>query len=175
MGRKTFEKAGGLNEEILYIYLNCHFFSNFDYEMKKFNKKIVNCFMLDEATILCLAGAICGLIFYKYSTFVVAFLYRRIIFYNEKNSNIGKPLTGGNVMTYFFTFMAIMSNGLIDPNLKIIQETCIASSEHFPLFERKPEIDLIYSCNKPFRESIRGKIEFKNVFFHIMILIIDKF
>ena len=167
MGRKTFEKAGGIAEEMLYNIKTVTSFANFDYEMKRFNKKIETCFMLDKGTVLRMAGAICGLIFFMNSTFVVAFLYgRRLILHNEKNSNTGKPFTGGNVMTVIFsTVMAIMSIGLIAPNLKIIQEACIASSDYFTLYERKPEIDLSRSIDKPSRESIRGKIEFKNVVF----------
>ena len=167
MGRKTFEKAGGIAEEMLYNIKTVTSFANFDYEMKRFNKKIETCFMLDKGTVLRMAGAICGLIFFMNSTFVVAFLYgRRLILHNEKNSNTGKPFTGGNVMTVIFsTVMAIMSIGLIAPNLKIIQEACIASSDYFTLYERKPEIDLSRSFDKPPRDSIRGKIEFKNVVF----------
>ena len=167
MGRKTFEKAGGIAEEMLYNVKTVTSFANFDFEMKRFNKKIETCFILDKGTVLRMAGAIAGLIFFMNSSFCVAFLYgRRLIMHHEKNSNTGKPFTGGNVMTVIFsTVMAIMSIGLIAPNLKIIQEACVASSDYFTLYEREPQIDLSQSFDKPPRDQIQGKIEFQNVTF----------
>ncbi len=167
MGRKTFEKAGGIAEEMLYNIKTVTSFANFDYEMKRFNKKIETCFILDKGTVLRMAGSICCLIFLMNSTFVVAFLYgRHLVLHHEKNPNTGKPFTGGNVMTVIFsTVMAIMSIGLIAPNLKILQEACIASSDYFTLYERKPELDLSTSFEKPPKEEIKGKIEFKDVVF----------
>ena len=56
--------------------------------------------------------------------------------------------------------MAIMSIGSIAPNIKIIQEATIASSDYFTLYEREPQIDLSNSTRKPDREQVKEKIEF---------------
>ena len=61
--------------------------------------------------------------------------------------------------------MAIMSIGSIAPNIKIIQEATIASSDYFTLYEREPQIDLSNSTRKPDREQVKEKIEFKDVTF----------
>ena len=61
--------------------------------------------------------------------------------------------------------MAIMGFGLIAPNIKIIQESCTASSDYFTLVEREPAMDFSQSVEKPDRDSIQGRIEFRNVVF----------
>ena len=58
-----------------------------------------------------------------------------------------------------------MGFGLIAPNIKIIQESCTASSDYFTLVEREPAMDLSQSVEKPPRDTIKGRIEFKNVVF----------
>ena len=52
------------------------------------------------------------------------------------------------------------------PNLKIIQESSIASSDYFTLYERKPQMDFSQSIEMPSRNQVKGKIEFKNVCFY---------
>ena len=59
--------------------------------------------------------------------------------------------------------MAIIGFGLIAPNFKIIQESCAASSDYFILYEREPAMDFSQSLEKPPRDSLQGRIEFKNV------------
>ena len=61
--------------------------------------------------------------------------------------------------------MAIMGFGLIAPNIKIIQESCTAASDYFTLVEREPAMDFSQSVEKPDRDSIQGRIEFRNVVF----------
>ena len=51
--------------------------------------------------------------------------------------------------------MAMMSIGSIAPNLKIIQEAAVASSDYFTLVERKPQIDESNSHYKPPREQVK--------------------
>ena len=65
----------------------------------------------------------------------------------------------------FATLMAIMSVGSIGPNIKTIQEDCIASSDYFTLYERKALIDTTDSVLQPPRDDIKGKIEFRNIQF----------
>ena len=166
MGRKTYEKAGGIAEEMLYNIKTVASFSNFEFEQKRFNEKIEICYQLDLATVFKLGISIGLLTFFLNSSMTIAMLYGRTLVKNDFNSNKGRDFTGSDVMTVAFsTLMAIMGFGFIAPNVKIIQESCTASSDYFTLVERKPAMDFKQSVEKPPRESIKGKIEFKNVVF----------
>ena len=166
MGRKTYEKAGGIAEEMLYNIKTVASFSNFEFEQKRFNEKIEICYQLDLATVFKLGISIGLLIFFLNSSMTIAMAYGRTLVKNDFNNNKGRDFTGSDVMTVTFsTLMAIMGFGLIAPNVKIIQESCTASSDYFTLVEREPAMDFKQSVEKPPRESIKGKIEFKNVVF----------
>ena len=62
--------------------------------------------------------------------------------------------------------MGIAGVGMIAPNIKTIQESCSAASDYFNLYERKPEMDLSQSSERPPLENIQGLIEFKGVDFY---------
>ena len=55
---------------------------------------------------------------------------------------------------------------MIAPNIKTIQESCSAASDYFNLYERRPEMDLSQSTEKPPLDNIHGLIEFKGVDFY---------
>ena len=166
MGRKTWEKAGGLAEEMLYNIKTVASFANFEYEMRRYSEKVELCYQLDLGTVFRLALCIGFLIFFLNASFVIAVLYGRTMIGKDYNSNKGRDFTGGDVMTASFcTLMAIMGIGLTAPNLKIIQEACTATSDYFTLYERVPEMDYSQSTEKPPREGFVGRIEFKNVMF----------
>ena len=166
MGRKTYEKGGGIAEEMLYNIKTVASFSNFEFEQKRFNEKIEICYQLDLATVFKLGLAIGLLIFFLNSTQTIALSYGRTLIRKDLNSNTGKDFTGADVIgVTFCTLMAIMGFGLIAPNIKIIQESCTASSDYFTLVEREPAMDLSQSVEKPPRDEIQGRIEFRNVVF----------
>ena len=166
MGRKTYEKAGGIAEEMLYNIKTVASFSNFEFEQKRFNEKIEICYQLDLATVFKLGISIGLLIFFLNSSMTIAMAYGRTLIKKDFNNNKGRDFTGGDVITVTFcTLMAIMGFGLIAPNVKIIQESCTASSDYFTLYEREPAMDLSQSVERPPRDIIQGRIEFKNVIF----------
>ena len=166
MGRKTYEKGGGIAEEMLYNIKTVASFSNFEFEQKRFNEKIEICFQLDLATVFKLGIAIGSLVFFLNSTQTLSLAYGRTLIGKDFNNNKGKDFTGADVIgVTFSTLMAIMGFGLIAPNIKIIQESCTVSSDYFTLVEREPMIDFSQSVEKPPRDSIKGKIEFRNVVF----------
>ena len=166
MGRKTYEKAGGIAEEMLYNIKTVASFSNFEFEQKRFNEKIEICYQLDLATVFKLGISIGLLIFFLNSSMTIAMAYGRTLIKKDFNNNKGRDFTGGDVITVTFcTLMAIMGFGLIAPNVKIIQESCTASSDYFTLYEREPAMDLSQSAERPPRDIIQGRIEFKNVIF----------
>ena len=51
LSRKTYEKAGGIAEELLYNIKTVASFANFEFEMKRFNEKIEVCYQIDLQTI----------------------------------------------------------------------------------------------------------------------------
>ena len=88
-------------------------------------------------------------------------MYARSLLTKENNS-----IKSGDVMTVCFaTTMAVSSFGMMAPNISIIQEACIAASDYFTLVDRKPIIDESESNYRPDRNSVRGRIEFKNINF----------
>ena len=64
MGRKTWEKAGGLAEEMLYNIKTVASFANFEYETRRFNEKVELCYQLDLGTVFRLGISIGFLICY---------------------------------------------------------------------------------------------------------------
>ena len=165
--RKTFEKAGGVAEEMLYNIKTVASFSNFEFEMERYNDLIDRShnFGLEKAFKL---GISLGcIIFIIFLTFFVAVIYGRKLIADKKyNDNKSKAFTPGDVLSVIFaTLNAILSIGLVAPNIKIIQESALASSDYFTLYERKPQIDLTQSTFKPNRKDVKGKIEFKNISF----------
>ena len=166
MGRKTWEKAGGLAEEVLYNIKTVASFANFEFEIGRFNEKVELCYQLELGTILRQAICIGILITLLNSSFVIAILYGRTIVGKRINLNKGRDFTGQDIMSCAFcTLMGIMGIGLTAPNIKVIQESCSATSDYFTLYEREPKMDYLQSQEKPKRENIKGKIEFKDVKF----------
>ena len=65
---------------------------------------------------------------------------------NDYNSNKGRDFTSGNVIKAAFCgYMGVSSVGIISPNIKVIQESCLAASDYFNLYEIKPIMDLSQS------------------------------
>ena len=166
MGRKTWEKAGGLAEEMLYNIKTVASFANFEFESRRFNEKVELVYQLDLGTVYRLALCIGFLIFFLNCSFVIAICYGRTLVGKDINTNKGRDFTGADVMTAAFcTLMGIMGIGLTAPNLKIVQESCTATSDYFTLYEREPQMDFSQSIEKPPRDSIVGRIEFRDVKF----------
>ena len=72
MGRKTWEKAGGLAEEMLYNIKTVASFANFEFETRRFNEKVELCYQLDLGTVYRLAICIGILIGLLNCCFVIA-------------------------------------------------------------------------------------------------------
>ena len=167
LARKTYEKAGGVAEEMLYNIKTVASFTNFEFETERFGKFIDKVHEYDKEKAYKLGISIGGIIFFIVVTFVIALIYgRELIYKYETNSNTGEPFSSGDVLKVIFsTLMAMMSIGSIAPNLKIIQEAAVASSDYFTLVERKPQIDESNSNYKPPRDQVKGRIEFKDITF----------
>ena len=168
LGRKNYEKAGGIAEELIYNIKTVASFANFDYEKERFNEKIALVYKFDLSTAIKMGASVAFMVFFMYCSFGVAFIYARTLILNhEINSNTGKAFKGGDAFTVILsTNLAVMSIGVIAPDIKTIQESCVAASDYFTLSERVPEIDLSKSIYKPAsRDEVKGMIEFRNVTF----------
>ena len=166
--RKTYEKAGGMAEEMLYNIKTIVSFSNFEFEIKRFNKMIDLVHKFGEQKAFRLGLSIGGILLFIYLTFFVAAMYGRKLVGDEVwNDNSNSPFSLGDIVTVVFsTLVAILSIGVTAPNVKIIQESAIASSDYFTLYEREPQFDFSQSIEKPPRSQVKGKIEFKDVCFY---------
>ena len=166
MGRKTWEKAGGIAEEMLYNIKTVASFANFEFETRRFNQKVELCYQLDLGTVFRLGACIGCLIFFLNLSFVIALGYGRTLIGKSYNQNKGKDYTAGDVMSSALCMlMGIMGIGLSAPNIKIIQESLTASSDYFTLYEREPQMDYSQSVEKPPRDQIQGRIEMRNIKF----------
>jgi ABC-type multidrug transport system fused ATPase/permease subunit len=142
-------------------------FANFEYELKRFNEKVDLVYNLDLINSCRLAFVVGFLIFFLNLCIFIAFMYGRTLIGKDYNTNKGRDFTGGDVISAAFcTLMGIAGIGMIAPTLKMIQEACSAASDYFNLYERKPEMDLSQSIEKPPLENIQGLIEFKGVDFY---------
>ena len=166
MSRKTYEKAGGIAEEMLYNIKTVASFANFEFEMNRFNEKIEVCYQIELQTICKLAFCIGFMIFFLNCTMFVSLLYGRTLIQKEYNANKGRDFTGGDVITVTFcTLMGVMGIGMVAPNIKIVQESCTATSDYFTLYEREIPMDFSQSTEKPDISEIKGEIVFNNIEF----------
>ena len=165
--RKSYEKAGGMAEEMLYNIKTVASFSNFEFEIERFNKMIDIVHKFNDQKAFRLGLSIGGTLFFVFLAFFIAALYsRKLLGHEVWNDNSGEIFTLGDIVTVVFsTLIAILSIGVTAPNLKIIQESSIASSDYFTLYERDPQMDFSESIEKPPREQVKGKIEFKDICF----------
>ena len=161
LSRKAYETAGGVAEEVLYNIKTVVSFGHFDFEKQRFGHYTDLVRRFDAKSGFRLAIATASANFFFFLSFFACIIYARSLL-SKKNNNM-KP---GDVMTVCFaTTMAVNSFGMMAPNISIIQEACIAASDYFTLLDRKPQIDESESDYMPPRDTIKGKIEFKNINF----------
>ena len=75
--RKTYEKAGGMAEEMLYNIKTVASFSNFEFEIERFDKMIDLVHQFNEQKACRLVLSIGGTLFFIYLTIFVADVYGR--------------------------------------------------------------------------------------------------
>jgi len=165
--RQTWELAGGIGEEIFYNIKTVASFANFDYELKRFYEKVeisnkielsVNCKIRLLSAIYVF---IIGLIVF------VGLMYGRTLIGKDFNSFRGRDLTGGDITLTFFNMSSfIVSVAEVAVNLQYVQLSLAATSDYFNLYERKPQMDLANSIEKPDLSDIKGHIVFNDVNFY---------
>lgn len=165
--RKSYEKAGGIAEEILYSIKTVASFANFSFEIERYNSFVMNARKIGTANGLKSGFGLGFLFFVIYCTYALAIGYgSQLIANKEINSNSNMPFQAGDIVTVLIAIiMASVSLGGCAPALKAINESCVAASDFFELSIRVPKIDLTQSVQKPEKEHIKGRIFFNNVEF----------
>lgn len=165
--RQAFEKAGGIAQEILEKIKTVTSFSNYKYEMNRFDKNLEESLKAGIANGF-KSGIGLGVIFWAiFAAYALAIWFGSVLIYNkEENKNSGQPFQAGDVLTVLFTIIfGSFSLGQASPNMKAISEACNAAYDFFKLKEREPRIDLSRSEEKPDKDSFTGNIIFKSVTF----------
>jgi len=164
---QTWESAGGIAEEILYNIRTVASFANFEFELERFYKDskltndielMANCKTKFLSAVFVLIN---GLIIF------IGIIYGRTLIKKDYNSFKGRDLTGGDVSLTFNNISTFVGSiGKFTNSLQYIQLALAATSDYFNLYERKPEMDLTNSKEKPPLSEIKGKIEYNNVEFY---------
>ena len=167
LARKTWELAGGIGEEILYNIRTVASFTNFEYELQRFNEKVELSNRIELKTNLQLTLISASFIFLQGISIFITIFYGRTLVKKDFNAFRGRDLTGGDVTLTFSNMVKFLST-LMDFSLHVryIKLGLEASSDYFSLYERRPQMDLTNSKEKPPLSDIKGKIEFKNVNFY---------
>ena len=165
--RKSYEIAGGIAEEVLYNIKTVASFANFDFEINRFNDFIEKCKTVGIKNGFGLGLGMGCVWLFMFSTYCIAIIYGSILIINQDwNTNANRIFEAGDVMTCIFsTVMAVSSLGAMAPIGKAIGEACVAASDYFYLEKRQPQSDTSKSNKKHEKDTIKGKIEFKNVSF----------
>jgi ATP-binding cassette subfamily B (MDR/TAP) protein 1 len=159
LSRKTYEKAGGVMEELLYNIKTVASFANFDFELERFGKLVDEVDGYNKEKAYKMGLCIGTSVFLQNIIYVAVILYgKKLIIDKEINSNTGEVFNGGDILTVVTSsLMAIHSIGSVSSNLRNIQEYAIASSAYFFLIERRLKIAYSKYVQKP--NNIKGKIE----------------
>ena len=163
----TYEKAGGVAEEILYKIKTIASFANFSFETERFEKHIAEVKKIDSKKGIKAAALMALSNLFIYGTLCICIGYSQVVIRNKEwNHATNAPYKGGDILTMFFcTIQGIAALTVIIPNIKAINDSRQALSDYFTLKERKPQIKFIDASYKPSRDDLKGKIEFKNISF----------
>ena len=175
--RKTYEIAGGVAEELLYNIKTVTSFVNFDYEIKRFGNLIDKVEDLDKTRALISGISVGIIIFGIFFGYTVTLLYARKLIRDNLSDihlltdtnfeDIVTPDIGiGDIQKVLFGVIgSIIAIGQMAPNLQVIRAAASSSSDYFTLYERKPKIYVSEKNLMPDKDSISGKIEFKDIKF----------
>ena len=162
---RTYEKAGGMAEEILYQIKTVSSFANFDFERERYNN------FLKASTKAGIKqgyktgfgiGFIIAVIYIAYS---VAILYGSVLIYkngekifNDETKESEIDFGAGDVITVIFAIIfGCFSLGQAAPNIKCIYEALNASTDYFELKERKVKGN--YGKEKPDKNTLEGHLK----------------
>jgi ABC-type multidrug transport system fused ATPase/permease subunit len=164
---RTYEKAGGMAEEVLYQIKTVAAFANFEYEKEKYQSYLSSSLKAGIRAGFKTGFGIGFIVFVIYCSYALAVGYgTQLISTQEFNSNSGLVFGAGDVITVLFSIIfGCFSLGQCAPNVKAIYEATYAATEYFELSERKIEHNSGETKLTPQKDSIKGLISFKNVTF----------
>ena len=165
--REAYEKAGGIAEEVLYSIKTVASFSNFKYEVDRYDH------WLEKSMIAGIKGGfktgfgICFIFLSVYSSYALAVWYGSVLILNKDwNENYKRAFSAGDVITVLFSIIfGCFALGQAAPNVHSIYTACEAASDLFDLIVREPKLDLTKSNLKISKETLKGEIKFENVGF----------
>lgn len=164
-GAKAFEKAGGIAEETIYSIKTVASFSNYPYEINRFNELLKESMRIGISNGFKTGLGFAFIFFIMYNTYSLAIWYGSLLISDSIQSGKNDFLSG-DVMVVMLTFIfGAFSLGQATPNLKAISTACVASSQFFELLERKSSKNIISKKLMPDKDNVKGKITFKNVTF----------
>ena len=170
--RKSYEKAGGIAEETIYNIKTVASFCNIDYEIKRYDQKLIESMKAGIQDGFKTAFGLFAIFFIIYFSYTVSIWYgSHLIHDGSLNVITGKPMGAGDVITVLISVVfGAMSMGQTIPNIKAISTACSAAGEFFELFERKLEIEkknneLKKNSMTLSNNDVNGKVEFKKVSF----------
>lgn len=168
--RKSYEKAGGLAEEVLYNIKTVSSLGNYLYEKMRFNKEIGISEKNQVKDGLFTSIIFFFLFFLVYGSYSLAIWYGAVlIINNEKNIITGESIQSGDIISVILSVVfSSIGLGASGPNIKAISEACEASYDYFQLNDkeklkneqRKKEKNLIFE-----KKHLKGGIKFENVCF----------
>jgi len=163
---KAYEEAGGIAEQILYQIKTVASFANFQREISRFNSKLEQSMIAGKSGAFLSSLTVGFLFFLIFVSYTLAVWFgSRLIADKEYNDNMSRNFQSGDVLTVLFTVVfGAFSLGQAAPNIKAVMEAMNASYEFFELRKRIPKVVRSGEL-KPVKETLSGKIEFKNIFF----------
>ena len=152
-------------------------FANCDYEINRFGNLIDKVEEYDQKKSFYSGISVGIIIFGIFFGYTVTLLYARKLIMdslNKRNTILDmiyedieeQKISIGEIQKVLFSIIAsIVAIGQLAPNVQTIKASCAASSDYFTSYERKQKIYISEKNVKPERDSIKGKIEFKNIKF----------
>lgn len=164
--REAFEEAGGIAEEVLYQIKTVASFSNFKYELDRFDVKLEESYKQGVRNGLKTGLGVGFFFFVIFCSYSLAIWYGSTLIGKDYNDNTKELFKAGDILTVLFTIIfGSMSLGQSSPNFTAITEACVAATPFFELRKRVPMIDISKSNLKPSKEELNGHIIFRNVDF----------
>jgi ATP-binding cassette subfamily B (MDR/TAP) protein 1 len=165
---RTYEKAGGMAEEVLYNIRTVASFVNFDFEMEKYQVYLVNSLAAGIKSGYKSGFGIGFIIFIIYSSYALSVGYGSVLVSDgtQINQNTKNPFGAGDVITVLFSVIfGCFSLGQATPNLKAMIEAKSAAKELFDLRDKLIVSNASMGTERPPKEDLIGNLVLDNVLF----------
>jgi len=164
---RTYEQSGGLAEEILSKIRTVASFANFEYEIGRYNNYITGSLKAGIKAGFKTGMGIGFIIFIIYCSYALAVGYGTYLIASQTvNSNSNSVFGAGDVITVLFSIIfGCFALGQGAPNIKAIYEATLAAGELFALRELNENSEEEIPKERPDKDLLHGRLEFKNVTF----------